>query len=79
MGNHDREVINYNRSTTLPKTEEKYTSFSKVIESLGKTPFTIRFLDSFKFMSSSLDKLTGTLSRKDFKNLCEHQGGDEII
>jgi hypothetical protein len=62
----------------IPKTEEKYISFTKEIE-VGK--FTdengkekkvireLRFLDSFKFMASSLDKLVKGLGKDNFKNL----------
>ena len=59
----------------IPNNEEKYISFSKDIvvgeyEKDGKKVLIkheIRFLDSFKFMASSLESLVGNLSLKKFK------------
>jgi len=46
----------------IPNTEEKYISFSKSIQDEeGKLKYKLRFLGSFKFMSSSLDKLVNNL------------------
>ena len=42
----------------IPNNDEKYTSFSKV-----KDNFEIRFLDSFKFMASSLSALVDNLQK----------------
>jgi hypothetical protein len=62
----------------IPKTEEKYISFTKEVvvdefkDKNGKQKRIkreLRFLDSFKFMASSLDKLTKGLGKDDFKNL----------
>jgi hypothetical protein len=62
----------------IPKTEEKYISFTKEVEvdefkgEDGKGRKIIRklkFLDSFKFMASSLDKLVKGLGNDDFRNL----------
>ena len=62
----------------IPKTEEKYISFTKevVVDTFKnkdgkekKVKRELRFLDSFKFMASSLDKLTKGLGKDDFKNL----------
>ena len=62
----------------IPSTEEKYISFSKSIKvgeyyclKLGKMcpiNFEIRFLDSFKFLQTSLANLVGNLSQDDFNN-----------
>ena len=64
----------------IPSTEEKYISFSKKIE-VGKYEdcsgstfpinFEIRFLDSFKFLQTSLANLVSNLSQNDF--LCTKQ------
>jgi hypothetical protein len=60
------------------KTEEKYISFTKEVEvdkfknkdgKEKKVKRELRFMDSFKFMASSLDKLTKGLGRDDLKNL----------
>jgi hypothetical protein len=62
----------------IPKTEEKYISFTKevVVDTFKnkdgkkkKVKREFRFLDSFKFMASSLDKLTKGLGKDDFENL----------
>ena len=63
----------------IPSTEEKYISFSKKIK-VGehfsrkkgtKLPikFEIRFIDSFKFLQTSLANLVSNLQPTDFKNL----------
>ena len=62
----------------IPSTEEKYISFSKSIKvgeyyclKLGKMcpiNFEIRFLDSFKFLQTSLANLVSNLSPDDFHN-----------
>ena len=63
----------------IPSTEEKYISFSKKIvvdhyysRKMGKLlpkKFDIRFIDSFKFLSTSLNDLVENLEPSDFKNL----------
>ena len=63
----------------IPSTEEKYISFSKKIvvdhyfsKKMGKLlpkKFEIRFIDSFKFLSTSLNDLVENLEPSDFKNL----------
>jgi hypothetical protein len=62
----------------IPKTEEKYISFTKEIEvnefrgkdgKKKKVKRELRFLDSFKFMASSLRKLVNGLGKNDFRNL----------
>ena len=63
----------------IPSTEEKYISFSKKIvvdhyfsKKMGKQlpkKFEIRFIDSFKFLSTSLNDLIENLKPSDFKNL----------
>ena len=62
----------------IPSTEEKYISFSKHIK-VGEykdisgyvkpITFEIRFIDSFKFMQSSLANLVSNLSPDDFHNI----------
>ena len=72
----------------IPCTEEKYISFSKSIKvdeyycsKLGKMcpiNFEIRFLDSFKFLQTSLANLVSNLSQDDFhitKHAFKHNTG----
>ncbi|KAK3723060.1 hypothetical protein QZH41_008526 [Actinostola sp. cb2023] len=61
----------------IPNNEEKYISFKKEIVvgtwiKDGKTMYIkreLRFIDSFKFMSSGLDKLVGNLKKEQFRNM----------
>ena len=63
----------------IPSTEEKYISFSKritvdqycskMMRKLLPKKFEIRFIDSFKFLQTSLSKLVENLESSDFKNL----------
>ena len=62
----------------IPSTEEKYISFSKKIKVGGyksrcnvetvSLNFEIRFIDSFKFLQTSLANLVGNLQPDDFHN-----------
>ena len=61
----------------IPSTEEKYISFSKTIKvaeykdvggNVFPVTFEIRFLDSFKFLQTSLANLVSNLSPDDFIN-----------
>ena len=62
----------------IPSTEEKYISFSKSIKvgeyysnkfhEMMDINFEIRFLDSFKFLQTSLANLVSNLSKEDFHN-----------
>lgn len=55
----------------IPKTKEKYLSFTKVIKTKDSNhPVQIKFIDSYQFLSSSLDTLSKSLSENDFINLC---------
>ncbi len=69
----------------IPKTDEKYISFSKdipmetILSEDGKTKIIcleMRFLDSIKFMSKSLDALVKTLGKDDFKTLASQMSVD---
>ena len=70
----------------IPKTDEKYISFSKKIPmeiimlDNGKTKdlcLEMRFLDSMKFMSKSLDSLVKTLGKDKFITLTSQMSVDE--
>ncbi|XP_065679086.1 uncharacterized protein LOC136093770 [Hydra vulgaris] len=71
----------------IPNNEEKYISFSKQIkvdEYINKKgekkeiKKELRFLDSFKFMASSLDSLTKNLSKDQRKNIGKYYFGNEL-
>ena len=58
----------------IPNNEEKYISFSKSIlpddvEDNYKNRIEIRYIDSFKFMASSIDSLNKNLSRDQFREM----------
>ncbi len=69
----------------IPKTDEKYISFSKnipmetIVSDDGKKKticLEMRFLDSFKFTLKSLDSLTKTLGKEQFKTLTNQMFAD---
>ena len=71
----------------IPNNEEKYISFSKDIvvdtykDKNGKEKevgHELRFIDSFKFMASSLDKLVGNLQKDQFTSLGKMYNGDKL-
>ena len=71
----------------IPNNEEKYISFTKeilvdkFIDEEGEEKDVkrkIRFIDSFKFMATSLDNLVKNLPKDSFKNLTEFYEGDEL-
>ncbi|XP_050431514.1 uncharacterized protein LOC126840068 isoform X2 [Adelges cooleyi] len=69
---HDSHTIN-----VIPNSEEKFISFSKYISNR----FSIRFLDSYRFMASSLEKLANNLARSDktkFRSVINVYGEDDL-
>ena len=71
----------------IPNNEERYISFTKNIEvgsymnSEGETKpkyHKIRFIDSWKFMAESLDKLVNNLPEDAFNNLKKYYTGDKL-
>ena len=71
----------------IPNNEEKYISFTKqilvdrFINKQGKDKEVIRdirFIDSFKFMATSLDSLVKNLPKDSFNNLTEFYEGDQL-
>src|SRR5271166_2546905 len=71
----------------IPNNEEKYISFSrevtvdKFINKEGKDVYVkreLRFIDSFKFMASSLDALSKNLQRDQCKNLNHFYCGKQL-
>jgi len=71
----------------IPNNEEKYISFKKsiVVDTFtnkeGKTcnvQREIRFIDSFKFMASSLDSLVSNLKKDQFRNMSLFYVGEEL-
>ena len=67
-----------NGLSCIPSTEEKYISFSKSIkvgeyfsrkyDKMFSLNFEIRFIDSFKFLQTSLANLVSNLTKEDFHN-----------
>jgi len=59
----------------IPNTEEKYISFSKSIyDDEKKFKYKIQFIDSFRFLPASLDRLAGNLEPNQFKHTRETFG-----
>lgn len=53
----------------IPRNKEKYITFTKFIHIVDNEYIQIRFLDSFNFLGTSLDKLAKTMQTEDFVNL----------
>lgn len=53
----------------IPKTKENYISFTKLIQVTDKDFFPLRFVDSFKFLGTSLDKLVESMKKEDLEHL----------
>ena len=53
----------------IPNNEEKYISFSKSLTMDEKKRIEIGYIDSFKFMASSIDSLSKNLSREQFREM----------
>ena len=71
----------------IPNNEEKYISFSKEVvvdEFLNKeekhvqVKRELKFLDSFRFMASSLDALSKNLSKEQCKNVKSRYSGKQL-
>ena len=71
----------------IPNNEEKYISFTKniatgsYVNKKGETKpifYKIRFIDSFKFMATSLDSLVNNLPEEAFNNLDKYYTGDKL-
>jgi len=63
----------------IPNNEEKYICFSKSVnDENSHLKYKIRFIDSLKFMSNGLDKLTNNLERSQFENMKTHSKNFEL-
>ena len=71
----------------IPNNEEKYISFTKNIMigsymnkkgEIKPISYKLRFIDSFKFMSTSLDTLVNNLPDEAFKIIKRHYKGDKL-
>lgn len=63
--------------TIIPKTKENYTSFTKFLLADEGEYIQLRFIDSFKFLGTSLDKLAKSMTKDDFHCL-HHSFPNEI-
>nr|XP_049699656.1 uncharacterized protein LOC126055254 [Helicoverpa armigera] len=64
----------------IPKTKEKYLTITKYIDhDNSNRPVQIKFIDSFQFLSSSLDALSKSLTDKDFLHLSTEMRNDNLI
>jgi hypothetical protein len=68
-----KELSKYKgRVTIIPKTKEKYLTITKYVTVDGcEKPLQIKFIDSFQFLSTSLDTLSKNLTDSDFINLTQ--------
>ena len=94
LANYDSHLFIKNLSDTsgnincIPTNKEKYISFTKKIKTgeykdkktgeMKDKNFDIRFIDSFKFMSTSLDNLVNNLPKNAFNNLERYYSGEEL-
>ena len=71
----------------IPKNEERYVSFTKKIQVGSYTTkerktkplrHQIRFIDSFKFIATSLDKIVNNLPKDAFKNVKRYYADDKF-
>jgi len=78
---------NGEKINSLPNNEEKYISFSKevVVDEFSnkegkhvQVKRELRFLDSFRFMASSLDALSKNLSKKQRKKVKSRYTGEQL-
>lgn len=53
----------------IARNKENYISFTKIFQMTDSENIAVRFVDSFSFLPSSLDKLSNTLADKQFKHL----------
>uniref|UniRef100_A0A1B6JA38 DNA-directed DNA polymerase n=3 Tax=Homalodisca liturata TaxID=320908 RepID=A0A1B6JA38_9HEMI len=63
-----------NRISLIPNNEERYISFTVSVEG----GIELRFIDSFKFMSQSLDRLAKNLTRSQFKHISTYYNGKDL-
>lgn len=55
--------------TLIPKSKEKYISFTKIMPIDNKNIVQLKFIDSFNFLNTSLDKLVKMLHSDDFQHM----------
>lgn len=56
----------------IPKTKENYISITKYIPITKEKSFQVRFVDSYKFLGTSLEKLVVTMEKRQFIQLKLH-------
>lgn len=65
------------RINLIPKNKEKFISFTKFIPMDRQNVAQLKFIDSFNFLSSSLDSLVNTMKENDFQHLKSFFGEGE--
>jgi len=82
-----KQLARKGKVNCIPQTEEKYMSFSKeiIVDSFEDYPGhqvqvkrELRFIDSFKFMASSLDALTRNLTKEQCKTIGKNHSGKKL-
>ena len=69
------------RLNCIPRTEENYIRFSKKIydKEQEKEKFEIRFIDNFRFLQSSLEKLVNNPEKEQFTHLQKTFDEEELL
>ena len=77
--NNEEKYISFSKSIQVGSYMKKVKNKEgEPVEKEIKVYLTIRFIDSFKFMATSLDKLVNNLPKDDFINLRSYYSGDKF-
>ena len=77
--NNEEKYISFTKKIKVGSYTKKVTNKKgETKEEIKPLHHKIRFIDSFKFMAASLDKLVNNLPKDDFNNLKRYYVGDEL-
>jgi hypothetical protein len=62
----------------IPNNEEKYISFSKILRMDDNGYIELRFIDSFRFLASSLDNLSSNLESSQLREIIKYFSNNEL-